>query len=178
MMVLNITGRAFEICFQRDTEVVTIVSRTMPNHATNSRVAAVEETWRRTLDGIPTLIGRLVYLSSLRTGDAGLYQHYGLSQRLGEQETSAMLGRSHVEAFQSWLSLDLEAQKRQVEEYLFGGEGNGAKALASWIALEPWALWIPETSRDVERELYRGDMGIVLELLRREAGVDRRDPDS
>lgn len=150
----------------------------MPEQAINPRIAAIEETWRRTLDGIPTLIGQLSYLSSLRTGDTGLYQHYGLAQRLGDQETSAMLGRSHIAVFRTWLGLNIEGQKREVERHLFGGEGDGAKALTSWIALEPWAVWIPETSRDVERELYRGDMGIVLELIRREAGVDRRDPDS
>ena len=150
----------------------------MPGDARDARIKAVEETWRRTLDAIPTLIGQMSYLSSLRTGDAGVYQHYGIAQRLGDEDTSAMLGRSHMEVFQRWLALGLEGQKREVEQHLFGSEGDGAKALRSWIALEPWALWIPESSRDVERELYRGDMGIVLELLRREAGVDRRDPDS
>ena len=149
----------------------------MPEKNTDPRIAAVEETWRRTLEGVPTLIGRLSYLSSLRAGDAGTYQHYGIAQRIGEHETSALIGRSHVDAFRSWLQLDLREQKREVEQYLFTGEGGGAEGLASWLALQAWLLWIPADSRDVERELYRGDMMIVLELLRREAGVDRRDPD-
>src|SRR3954447_10386584 len=150
----------------------------MPQKALEGRIAAAEETWRRTLEGIPTVIGRLAYLSSLRSGDAGVYQHYGLAQRLGDDETNALLGPSHIEAFRNWLSLDLEGQKREVERYLFESESDGAKALMSWIALEPWAMWVPEASRAVERELYRGDIGIVLELLRRQLRVARRDPDS
>ena len=143
----------------------------------DSRLAAVQETWRRTLEGIPTLIGRLSYLASLRTGEASAYQHYGLAQRLGEDGTHDMLSRSHVEVFREWLNLSLRDQKQDVGRYLFQGEGDGAKTLASWIALEAWAGWVPANSRDVERELYRGDMTVLLELLRREAAVDRRDPD-
>ncbi len=88
-----------------------------------------------------------------------------------------MLGNSHVRVFREWLALPLTQQKQDVGRYLFEGEGDGASSLASWIALEPWAAWFPLASRNVERELYRGDMTIVLELLRREASVDRRDPD-
>ncbi len=143
----------------------------------DSRLAAVRESWRRTLDGIPTLIGRLAYLASLRTGEASSYQHYGIAQRLGEAGTDEMLGECHVEIFRAWLNLSLSQQKQEVGRYLFEGEGDGTSTLGAWIALEPWSGWVPRNSRDVERELYRGDMTVVLELLRREAAVDRRDPD-
>lgn len=149
----------------------------MPGNTTQLRLAAVEHSWRQTLEGTPTQIGKLAYLASLRTGQAAQYQHYGLAQRLGEDGTSAMLSNSHVRVFREWLALPLTQQKQDVGRYLFEGEGDGASSLASWIALEPWAAWFPLASRDVERELYRGDMTIVLELLRREASVDRRDPD-
>ena len=43
------------------------------------RLAAVEHSWRQTLEGIPTQIGKLAYLASLRTGQAAQYQHYGLA---------------------------------------------------------------------------------------------------
>lgn len=149
----------------------------MASNAKDLRLAAVEESWRRTLEGIPMLIGKLAYLASLRTGEAAGYQHYGLAQRLGEDGTHTMLGNSHVQVFREWLGLNLTQQKQDVGRYLFEGQGDGGSLLASWIALEPWAAWFPRDSRDVERELYRTDMIMLLELLRREASVDRRDPD-
>lgn len=149
----------------------------MASNVKDLRLAAVEESWRRTLEGIPTLIGKLTYLASLRTGEAAQYQHYGLAQRLGDEDTHAMLSNSHVQVFREWLGLHLTEQKQDVGRYLFEGQGDGGSLLASWIALEPWAAWFPRDSRDVERELYRTDMIMLLELLRREASVDRRDPD-
>ena len=149
----------------------------MASNAKDLRLAAVEESWSRTLEGVPTLIGRLAYLASLRTGEAAQYQHYGLAQRLGEDGTHALLSNSHVKVFREWLGLTLAQQKQDVGRFLFEGEGDGARLLASWIAVEPWVAWFPGHSRDVERDLYRSDMVMLLELLRREASVDRRDPD-
>lgn len=149
-----------------------------PSATPDQKRAVVESIWRRTLEGVPTLIGRLAYMSSLRTGTAGRYQHYGIAQRLGEDGTNALLSQSHIGLFREWLSLELRAQKRDVAQYLDGEDADAATVLVSWIALEPWYAWIPESSRDIERELYRGDMAIVLDLLRSEAGVGRRDPDS
>lgn len=148
------------------------------------RMAVVRTSWQRTLSEIPTLLGRLAYLSSLRTGEAGRYEHYGIAQRLGADDTHEFLRDCHVEVFQECLALDLRGRKRDVENYLFengdmfwGDGGEGPKALASFISLEPWAAWLPESSRDVERNLFREDMKFLLELLRREAGVAPRDPD-
>jgi hypothetical protein len=147
------------------------------------KFAVVAKDWRRTLEAIPTLFGRLAYMASLRTGEAGRYQHYGIAQRLGEDGAHELLAESHNEIFRAWLELELEPQKQEVERYIFEGSGFGestqgrARTLASMIALAPWAVWIPEGSRDAERELYRGDLDVVFELLRREAGVARRDPD-
>jgi hypothetical protein len=146
------------------------------------RVAVVAKDWRRAIEAIPTVFGRLAYLASLRTGEAGRYEHYGIAQRLGEEGAHEFLRRSHNEIFREWLALELEPQKREVQRYVFESQqgasaGDRAKALASLIALSPWLVWIPEDSRDAERALYRNDMEIVLELIRREAGVARRDPD-
>jgi hypothetical protein len=146
------------------------------------RVAVVAKEWRRAIEAIPTVFGRLAYMASLRTGDAGRYQHYGIAQRLGEEGAHEFLCQSHKEIFRDWLALELEPQKREVERYVFDAPqsespADRGKALASLIALAPWLVWIPEDSRDAERELYRNDLGLVLELIRREAGVARRDPD-
>src|SRR5689334_2922181 len=115
-------------------------SRSQESPSPEERMAVVAASWRGTLEQIPTLIGRLSYLSSLRTGEAGRYEHYGIAQRLGQDGAHALLSQSHTDIFQSWLALDLEQQKNEIARHLFekgdpfwGNGREGPNALASWI---------------------------------------------
>jgi hypothetical protein len=140
--------------------------------------AAISDSWRRTLSGIPTLIGRVAYLASLRNANTGIYEHFGISQRIGEDQADKVLRRSHMAVFQEWLCFGLESQKEELEEYLSGLNGDRREIMANWITLEPYVSWVPAESRDVERKLFQDDLGVVLEILRAEYGVASRDPDS
>jgi hypothetical protein len=140
--------------------------------------AAITESWRRTLAGIPTLIGRVAYLASLRNANTGVYEHFGISQRIGEDDADRVLRQSHMAVFQEWLCYGLENQKEELEEYLSGLNGDRREIMANWITLEPYGTWVPAESRDVERKLFHDDLSVVLEILRTEYGVASRDPDS
>jgi hypothetical protein len=143
-----------------------------------NRETAVAESWQRTLSAIPTLIGRVVYLSSLRNVHTGSYEHVGLAQRIGEDGVDRVIRRSHMSVFQEWLCFGLERQKDELEEYFSGLEGDRREIIANWLSLEPWNNWVPGESRDVERKLFNADLAVVLELIRIEYGVSSRDPDS
>jgi hypothetical protein len=140
-------------------------------------LAAVGENWRRTLDQIPTVIGRLAFLASLRSVATGAYEHFGLSQRMGPEATNELLRRIHVEVFESWLCFGLERQKEETEEYLSSLGPDKREILSNWLYVKPWIAWLPAESRDVERILFDTDISAVLELLRIEYGVASRDPD-
>lgn len=142
------------------------------------REAAVSESWQRTLTGIPTVIGRVAYLSSLRNSNSGIYEHFGLAQKIGTDEVDRILRRSHVTVFQEWLCFGLEKQKEELDEYFSGLEGDRREIISSWSTLEPWNAWVPGESRDVERKLFNTDLAVILELFRAEYGVSSRDPES
>jgi len=144
----------------------------------SNREAVIAESWQRTLSAIPTLIGRVAYLSSLRNVHTGIYEHFGLAQRVGEGEVDRILRRSHMSVFQEWLCFGLERQKQELEEYFSGLEGDRREIVSNWVTLEPWNNWVPGESRDVERKLFNADLAVVLELIRAECGVSSRDPDS
>jgi hypothetical protein len=151
----------------------------MPTGGVNSDLeSAVTVSWQRTLSAIPTLIGRVAYLSSLRNLHTGSYEHFGLAQRIGQEEVDRILRRSHMSAFQQWLCFGLEQQKEEVDEYFSGLEGDKREIIANWLTLEPWNHWVPRESRDVERKLFHEDLTVVLESIRVEHGVSSRDPDS
>lgn len=124
------------------------------------------------------MIGRVIYLSSLRNVHTGTYEHVGLSQRIGETEVDRILRRSHMSAFQEWLCCGLERQKEELDTYFSELTGDKREIIANWLAMEPWNNWVPGESRDVERKLFNADLAVILELVRVEFGVSSRDPDS
>jgi hypothetical protein len=150
----------------------------MGSPVNSNREAAAADSWQRTLSTIPTLIGRVAYLSSLRNVHTGSYEHVGLAQRIGEDGVDRIIRRSHVTVFQEWLCFGLERQKGELEEYFSGLEGDRREIISNWLTLEPWNNWVPGESRDVERKLFNADLAVILELIRAEHGVASRDPDS
>jgi hypothetical protein len=150
----------------------------MRRSVNSNREAAAAESWQRTLSAIPTLIGRVSYLSSLRNAHTGSYEHFGLAQRVGEDEVDRILRRSHMTVFQEWLCFGLERQKDELDEYFSELEGDKREIISNWLKLEPWNTWVPGESRDVERKLFNADLAVILELIRVEHGVSSRDPDS
>jgi hypothetical protein len=142
----------------------------------SQRQALLADSWRKTLAGIETPLGRLAYLASLRNANNGSYEHFGLAERIGASETDSLIRRSHLEAFQEWLCFGLKRQKEELEAYFAGLEGERAEILTNWLGLSPYAAWVPAESRDVERRLFYTDLEMVLELIRSESGVASRDP--
>lgn len=135
------------------------------------------DPWRHTLARIPSLFGRVLYLSSLRNQTNGVYEHPGLAQMIGGEEAGETLRRSHARVFQDWLCLSLEQQKADLDEYLAETPDPAAK-LADWAASAPYQSWAPPTAQDVERRLFAGDLETLLALLRREYGAASPDPGS
>ena len=142
----------------------------------SDKKAMLEESWRRTVSTIGTLLGRLSYVSSLR--NAGIYEHFGLAERAGASEADRLIRRTHLDVFHQWLCFSLERQKEELEAYFSALEGDRREILANWLVLGPYAAWVPAESRDVERKLFYGDLEMVLELIRDESGGASRDPDS
>src|SRR5947209_68449 len=97
----------------------------------SDRQAVLTASWRRTLAGITTLLGRLAYLASLRNVNRGTYEHFGLSERVGAAEVDSLIRRSHLEAFQEWLCFNLEQQKAELEQYFAGLEGDRREILSN-----------------------------------------------
>jgi hypothetical protein len=127
--------------------------------------------WRNTLNRIPTLFGRLVYLASLRNQNSGSYEHHGLANIFGEEESDQTLRHSHAQVFNEWLCCNLQQQKADLDDYFSALEGSVQTVLATWIRLTPYRNFIPAAAREVEQQLFLRDLETLLELLKREHGV-------
>ena len=139
---------------------------------------AKSDLWRNTLAQIPSVFGRLVYLSSLRDPNTGRYLHHGLALVFGEDEARKALRKSHERAFAEWLSFNLEEQQADLRLYLSDVSEDKRTVLETWQKLEPYKSLLPKSAKSVERQLYLADLTILLALLKNEFGVEDPGPDS
>lgn len=147
------------------------------DHASLDR-GAVSNLWRNTLSQIPSVFGRLVYVSSLRNPNNGRYEHYGLAMHFGEDDANKALKKSHVQIFSEWLTFSLEQQKADLDLFLSGLPDDRQVVLQNWINLAPYRNLIPSSVRGPDRRLYISDLTALLEVLKNAAGAAAPDPDA
>ena len=146
------------------------------SHLTCSGAAA--DLWRRTLAQIPSLFGRLVYLSSLRNANTGRYEHHGFAQEFGEDDADYAMRSSHEQTFAEWLYSPLEEQKADLDIYLAALTPDRAAIVETWLHLGPYRNLVPVGARDSERDLFAIDFEALLEVLRKEYNVSPRQPEA
>ena len=136
------------------------------------------DLWRHTLSQIPTTFGRLVFLSTLRDPNTGVYAHYGFAQRVGEEAAGATLRQSHLQCFSEWLAFSLEEQKADLDLYLSSIESDKTTILETWTRTKPYRYLVPAAALEVERILYNSDLEALLDLLIAVHGVASPDRDA
>ena len=139
---------------------------------------AAADLWRNTLSRIPSVFGRLVYLSSLRDPNTGRYEHHGLGLVFGDRQADIALQSSHTDTFLEWLCYDLEQQKADLNLYLSDLPELKKTVLDTWLRLAPYRNLLPGSASDVEKRVYLSDLEALLAVLRNEYGVADLDPDA
>ena len=132
---------------------------------------AAADLWRNTLSQIPSVFGKMVYLSSLRSPITGKYEHHGLALVFGEDEASRALKKSHVQAFNEWLSFDLEQQKADLDLYLSSVRADKRAIVETWLSVRTYRTFIPASAKTVEKRLYTADIEALIALLKNVHGV-------
>jgi len=140
--------------------------------------SASADLWRNTLTQIPSVFGRLVYLSSLRDAVTGKYEHHGLVLLFGPVEAAKALRKSHNQTFEEWLSFNLEQQKADLDLYLSAVLDQKRAIVENWLAGKTFRNYIPHTVRSVEKRLYTAEMEALITLLKNDLGVSVPDPDA
>ncbi len=133
--------------------------------------ANAHERWRELLSDILSVFGRLVYLSSLRDSDTGLYRQWILAHELNEEEMDRVIRQTHRECFAEWLNFNLEQQKADLDLYLTHLGMNRRSVLEAWAEAAPYRHLVPPGAEEMERNLFLSDLGILIELLRKEYAI-------
>ncbi len=146
-------------------------------HAVSDEAPA-DHVWGHTLSRIPTIFGRLVYLASLRNPNSDSYEHHALMQMFGSEHSGEILRESHSRVFHDWLCLTLEQQSADLQEYLAELQGNSVDILTTWKQAKPYRNAVPNSARDVERDLYLSDLETLLEVMQAGFGASSSGPEA
>ena len=139
---------------------------------------AAADLWKHTLSQIPTLLGRIFYLASLRDPNTGRYEHHGLAAIYGEESAHETLTASHLSIFSEWLRFSLEMQKADLDLYLSSLAEVRRSVLTAWVQLTPYRNVIPALAAAADRELFLADLDALLAVLKNEYGVVLPDQDA
>lgn len=126
---------------------------------------APADIWRRTLSSVPTVFGRLVYLSGLRAFDTGRYEHHGLGLIFGPEEADRALRHVHTEIFRHWIVEPMSVQKHDLDEYLDALSSSKHYVIQTWTRIRPYRNLVPEDATHIERKLFLADFEALLALL-------------
>ncbi len=131
--------------------------------STESQIGSAEEDlWRRTLQQIPTMLGKLAYLSKLRNTETDRYEHFGLSAVFGTDAAEVAMRSSHLDLLEQWLALPLDRQRVDLEEYLDSLPQPFLKSVNSWLRTAPYIQFLPPQRSNAQQELYMANLLLLL----------------
>lgn len=133
--------------------------------------SADTDLWRHTLSQIPVLVGRIVYLSTLRNPVTGRYAHHGLALVYGDGDAEKAIRVSHRKAFQEWLALGLQEKVEDLDIYLRSTGEDPLEVLRHWSRAETWSAHLPAGSLPAEKSLFASDLRGAIKILQQRFGA-------
>ena len=127
--------------------------------------SADTDLWRHTLSQIPVLIGRIVYLSALRSPITGRYEHHGLALVYGDGDAEKAIRASHRKAFQEWLAMGLPEKVKDLDDYFRSTGEDPEQMLRHWSKAEAWNGFLPAGALSAEKSLFANDARNAVKIL-------------
>jgi len=115
----------------------------------------------------------MVYLSSLRDANSGIYRHHGLSASFGREESVGALRKSHEESFREWLSLPLSLKSADLIAHFHNVQENPRQVITYLARATPYLSQVPDSASLAQRRQFKMEMEILLELLKNDSGGER-----
>lgn len=117
---------------------------------------------------IESLIARLVFVTGFRDPSSGIYHHPSAPKDSAPAEVDRFLRQAHKEIFAKWLTFRLEEQQADLELYFSDVDCGRALGVQTWLNLESYRGLIPVSADPIERQLFFGDLEVVLRLMARD----------
>ncbi len=125
----------------------------------------VEDFRERSLRYVEGDLAKLVFLSSCRDCNSGLYRHDGLAVQFPETAVHEALALCHREVFEEMSRAPLLHWVQELRQYF---ENADANSLQVWKELRPYHLIIPLNATALSVELAMANLRLALEILQSE----------
>lgn len=132
----------------------------------------------RTLDGIVSEFGRLIWLASTRDYNTGEYQHDGLAAGFSQEVGAAALAQCHLEAFKQLSAHSLRELVEQLELYVNSTGAEASELIEAWQKLEPYRVAIPSQYEPLAAQMFFANVRTALTVLRARRDCHPVDPQS
>jgi hypothetical protein len=126
---------------------------------------AAQDLRRRTLAKFERPLDRLIYLSSMRDYNSGVYYHDGLAASFTEDVACQAISECHSEAFRDLLGSSLKELVSQLEGYLSATRTSPAVFLTVWKRLEPYRVAVPVGTDTLSSELLFSNLKVAMAIL-------------
>lgn len=126
---------------------------------------AVGDIHARTLAKLPRALDRLIYLSSMRDYNTGLYYHDGLAERFSPEVACEALADCHREAYCELISCSLQDLVGQMEAYVESSNTRPEGFIAAWEGLAPYRVAIPAQTDPFSSEFLFSNFRLALAIV-------------
>ena len=127
--------------------------------------SVIEDFTSRTLAVIPSVFGRLYYVSSLKDPTTGRYLHDGLMDVYSESSVQPALAQCHEELFSRILETPLKEQERDLRNCMDSAGDKFWDVVENWRCSRDYQAMCPQGLPDYLSELFRSNMGALLEIF-------------
>jgi hypothetical protein len=124
-----------------------------------------EDFSARTLAGIPSDFGRLIYLASLRDLASGRYSHAGLESQYPAAAVQETLARAHQEICECILETSLTQQEIDLISCLQGFQAAPEDVVRNWRELECYRALLPFGLPGYVRDLFCSNIETLLSIF-------------
>jgi hypothetical protein len=128
---------------------------------------AMDQFDRESLSVIPTMFGRIVYLSSLRDGI--IYREPLLQASLGSDDAQAVLSKLHCALVIAWLRLTMQERHDDIRQYL--ATETDQTVAKKWLRGANISEVLPEDLSATDRELFVSELHVLLAIMRLEGST-------
>jgi len=142
-----------------------MTSGTVSLGAETSNQQAVDDLELRTLSGIATLLGRLVYTASTRDYNTGAYYHDGLTLRFGPGAAQAALLSCHWSLFRALLLMPLSGLVEELSAYFNSAGADQLQLIISWQQFTAYRMLLPADCDHLSAGLFMSNMKLGLAVL-------------
>jgi len=127
-----------------------------------------EDLAERTLAGISSEYGKLLYLASLRDLASGVYRHEGLEALYSAGSVQEALLQAHLEICGRVMEMPLERQEMDLLSCWMGFEVDSEALIVNWKESEAYRMLIPFGLPDYMRTLFCSNIETLLAISERD----------